>query len=99
MIWTILFSLIIVIAIVGNAIVLWIILGKYSLVAQILFGDFSQVTEHWFPSLSPHLCLIINEYDYVKDTTQSTLENMLEEMKSIDLKGFYFKKRKNPQFP
>ena len=32
---------------------------------------------------------IINEYDYVKDTTQSTLENMLEEMKSIDLKGSF----------
>ncbi len=29
MIWTILFSLIIIIAIVGNSIVLWIILGKY----------------------------------------------------------------------
>ena len=32
---------------------------------------------------------IINEYDYVKYTTQSTLENMLEEMKSIDLKGSF----------
>ena len=32
---------------------------------------------------------IIREYDSTKDNTQQTLEAMLEEMKSIDLKGSF----------
>jgi predicted PurR-regulated permease PerM len=32
---------------------------------------------------------IINEYDVIKDNTQQTLEAMLDEMKSIDLKGSF----------
>ena len=32
---------------------------------------------------------IVNEYDVIKDNTQQTLEAMLEEMKSIDLKGSF----------
>ena len=32
---------------------------------------------------------IINEYDSIKDNTQITLETMLEQMKSLDLKGSF----------